>query len=495
MAAAPLPPVRRARAASDATLSGGGGGGGGIGPREPLPAGFPCRRVVLVCCNRSEEDILLGAELDALVERHGEYFQLFHVLSRPVFSPRHSSFTGRLSADVLRFVLPACLHPSGMGAVSMSLSGGMGGASAGVGVGGCAGGDAVAGAVGALLAGGGGGMPGSRPRSPSSAQPRPDARDISARVHAAQLATGLGMGGGAGGGSMHASPLLMPMQGVGSLPSLPSSCPGSRPRSPSRFTFNIPSSRPSRSPLLASAPPPLAVPPIPALPSRGVSGAAASVSGGALPAGSPELSSVHSSGGGGGGGALGRQAAGPLGSPTPTPGVQDLLHVPERLRNVNVASPSMYSTNSAVEQASQQLTPMPHAAAGGTSHDGSGASGSLVRSGMNGGVGAALAAQQRLNFNAGSRLPGDRDQSAFSAAGGVNPPVSLHPSARAHSGSGFGSTLSAAAAPTHAHPTRSTGLALVCGPLEFAQDALALLVRFGFKRGIGNLGGKDVHVF
>ena len=468
---APLAPVvvRRARAAStDAAPS----SSGAPRDREPLPPGFPCKRVVLVCCNRTEEDILLGAELDALVEKHSAYFQLFHVLSRPIFSPKHSSFTGRLGADVMRFVLPPCLHPVGMGAASVSFSGGVGGAGVGAN-GACPAGDAVTGAVGALLAGGGGGMPGSRPRSPSSAQPRPDVRDISARVHAAQLATGLGLSGG----SMHASPLLMPMQGVGSLPSLPSSCPGSRPRSPSRFTFNSPSSRPSRSPLLASAPPPpLAVPPIPALPSRGVSGAGtiASTSGGALPVGSPELSSVHSGSGGGGSSAFSRVPA-PLGSPTATPGVQDLLHVPERLRHVNAASPSMYSTNSAVEQASQQLTPMPHDAAS-LHQDGTGGGGTAMRSGLNAGVGAALAAQQRLTIN----------------AGGVNPPLSLHPSARARSGS---LSTAGAAAPTGPHAARSTGLALVCGPLEFAQDTLALLVRFGFKRGIGNLGGKDVHVF
>lgn len=39
------------------------------------------------------------------------------------------------------------------------------------------------------------------------------------------------------------------------------------------------------------------------------------------------------------------------------------------------------------------------------------------------------------------------------------------------------------------------GLALVCGPFEFNQDVLSMLLRYGFKRGLNNLGGKDVHVF
>ena len=383
---------------------------------ESYSACAPCKRIVLIYCSRSEEDIILGPELDALVEAHPSLFSVFHVLSRPLFSPKASSFSGRLSIELLRLVLPPALQPRDSAQ------------------------DAIM--VGGLL--GAGAIPGSRPRSPVNAQARPNVQDLHARVVAAQEAV---VRGSSGASSLHGSPVLLSQQLQGGsqhvMPNIAAimasgtgsgtnSRPGSRPRSPARFHFNIPSR-----PTPPAEPAAVIVAPTAAAPTVAASTAAVAPP---APAASPPPQPASSSGSVIGSGrstllSVGVKSTPPFapssapGSPMPVIG-ENLLHVPDGLKNLS-----------------------------------------------SDGVGDSLASSHR-----GSHVPGGAPSALFQrlglGGGGGG-------SGASGTGSGSGS----------ARGVRTTALALVCGPIEFNGAALGLLAKFGFKRGLGNMNGKDVHLF
>lgn len=370
----------------------------------------PCKRIVLIYCSRSEEDIILGPELDALVEAHPSLFSVFHVLSRPLFSPKASSFSGRLSAELLRIVLPPALQPRDTAQEALM--------------------------VGGLL--GAGAIPGSRPRSPVNAQARPNVHDLHARVVAAQEV----VRGSSAASSLHGSPLLNSNSQTGAavVPNIAAimaagnggsgtnSRPGSRPRSPARFHFNIPTrSTPPTEPAAVAATAPAAAPAPATAPATVIVAPQPqpAVAAAAIGSGRSTLLSV------------GVKSTPPFapssapGSPMPVIG-ENLLHVPDGLKNVTSSS----------DGAGDSLA---------SSHRGSHV------------PGGPSALFQRLGLGGGG-------------GGGAG---------ASGTGSGSGS----------ARGVRTTALALVCGPIEFNGAALGLLAKFGFKRGLGNMNGKDVHLF
>ena len=86
-------------------------GGTGITPMYQLilaMLGDPAdtTRIWLLYANRSEDDILLGAELDALAAAHPGRFSLTHTLSRPSNAAAWRGCTGRVSAEMVAAHLP-----------------------------------------------------------------------------------------------------------------------------------------------------------------------------------------------------------------------------------------------------------------------------------------------------------------------------------------------------------------------------------------------------
>jgi nitrate reductase (NAD(P)H) len=86
-------------------------GGTGITPmfqliRAMLDDAEDTTRIWLLYANRSEEDILLGAELGALAAAHPARFTLVHTLSRPRDAAAWTGSTGRVSAEMVAKHLP-----------------------------------------------------------------------------------------------------------------------------------------------------------------------------------------------------------------------------------------------------------------------------------------------------------------------------------------------------------------------------------------------------
>lgn len=86
-------------------------GGTGITPmyqliRAALSDAGDETRIWLLYANRSEEDILLGAELEALAAVHPTRFTLTHTLSRPREPASWRGRSGRVSANMLAAHLP-----------------------------------------------------------------------------------------------------------------------------------------------------------------------------------------------------------------------------------------------------------------------------------------------------------------------------------------------------------------------------------------------------
>ncbi len=55
-------------------------------------------QLTLINCNKTQQDILLHKELDALQQAHGQRLHIFHILSRVKEWPLH----GHLSSDMLQ---------------------------------------------------------------------------------------------------------------------------------------------------------------------------------------------------------------------------------------------------------------------------------------------------------------------------------------------------------------------------------------------------------
>lgn len=86
-------------------------GGTGITPmyqliRAMLDDKQDTTRMWLLYANRSEDDILLGAELDALAAANPARFTLVHTLSRPSAAATWQGCTGRVSAEMLATHMP-----------------------------------------------------------------------------------------------------------------------------------------------------------------------------------------------------------------------------------------------------------------------------------------------------------------------------------------------------------------------------------------------------
>ena len=72
------------------------------------------KQIILVHCHRREEDALLSAELDGLIEEFPDQLRVANVIAEPLFSPKNGNFAGHLTMDIMRFLIPPHLQPASL---------------------------------------------------------------------------------------------------------------------------------------------------------------------------------------------------------------------------------------------------------------------------------------------------------------------------------------------------------------------------------------------